>query len=344
MMKELNTENTSRPNQFVLDMYEGIRIAVDSLKRNGVAINLFAYDTEKEIAKLKSILELPELASMDLIIGPVYPSHIPMVAEFAAQHQIFVVNPLSSNPKLLENNPYQVLFQSSLDDQAAATVQYAKENFSRPMPQNEVIIFFGADSKDSLLALRYKELAEANNFLVKVFEKGKPARAQLLLSDSINLRPYSHIFIASSDITFAANVISALEVSQKNIPVIVKSEWLQYRNLSFEQLERRGVHFIHPDFFSYENVSVKNFKKAYFARQNIYPSVFAYQGYDLMLIFGNALNQFGNYFKDSLQSSGFIPGKIFPGYDYSGTASNKFVPITRFQEHELSLMNLPGSK
>jgi hypothetical protein len=63
-----------------------------------------------------------------------------------------------------------------------------------------------------------------------------------------------------------------------------------------------------------------------------------------MLIFGNALNQFGNYFKDSLQSSGFIPGKIFPGYDYSGTASNKFVPITRFQEHELSLMNLPGSK
>jgi ABC-type branched-subunit amino acid transport system substrate-binding protein len=344
MLKELNTEGSSRPNQFVLDMYEGIRIAVDSLKKTGVSINLFAYDTEKEISKLTSLLELPELAGMDLIIGPVYPSHIPLVSEFAAKNQILVVNPVSTNPKVLENNPYQFLFQSSLDDQAAATAQYAKDNFSNPESKNNVIIFFGPDSKDSLLAMKYKELAEANAFPVKVFEKGIPARAQLLLSDSIRLKAYSHIFIASSDITFAANAISALEVSQKNIPVIVRSEWLQYRNLSFDQLERRGVHFIHQDYLRNEEPSVKSFKKAYFSRQSIYPSPFAYQGYDLMLIFGNALKQYGNYFKDPLQKAGFMPGKIFPGYDFSGSSSNKFVPITKFQEHELILVNLPGVK
>jgi hypothetical protein len=344
MVRELDPESTNRPNQFVLDMYEGMRIAVDSLKRNGANINLYAYDTEKEIAKLKSVLDLPELASMDMIIGPVYPAHNSLVAEFALKNQIIVINPLSGNSKILENNPYQFLFQSSIENQAEATALYAKENFSNPDPKNNVMIFFGGDNKDSLLALKYKELAEANNFIVKIFEKGKPARAQLLLSDSINLKSYSHIFIASSDITFAANAISALEVSQKSIPVMVKSEWLQYKNLSFEQLERRNVHFIHQDYMRYDDQSVRDFKKAFFIRDNIYPSIFAYQGYDLMILFGKALNLYGNYFKDPLQRAGFIPGKIFPGYDYSGSASNKFVPVTKFQDRELILMNMPEIK
>jgi len=340
MVKEIDPENANRPNQFVLDMYEGIRIAVDSLKKNGVNINLYAYDTEKEISKLKSVLDLPEFASMDMVIGPVYPTHNSLVAEFALKNQIIVVNPLSTNSKILEDNSYQFLFQSSIDEQAKATILYAKENFSNPVPKNNVIIFYGGDNKDSLLAMKYKELAEANNFTVKIFEKGKPARAQLLLSDSISLRPYSHIFIASSDVTFAANAISALEVSQKSIPVIVKSEWLQYKNLSFEQLERRGVHFIHQDYLRYDDPALRDFKKAFFARDNIYPSTFAYQGYDLMLLFGKAMNLYGNNFKDSLQKAGFIPGKIFPGYDYSDSGSNKFVPITKFQQHELTLTNM----
>ncbi|MFL5728330.1 MAG: hypothetical protein ACJ75J_02480 [Cytophagaceae bacterium] len=345
MIKELDPDNSNRPNQFVLDMYEGIRIAVDSLKKEGIAINLYAYDTEKELTKLKAVLDLPELATMDMIIGPVYPSHNAMVGEFATKNQILVINPLSSNPKLLENNSCQYLFQASWDEQAAASAEYSKNYFTKPdSKNNNIIIFFGTESKDSLLAQKYKDLAEANNFTAKVFERGKPARAQLLLSDSAKLRPYSHIFIASSDVTFAANVISALEVSQKDIPVIVKSDWLQYRNLSFEQLERRRVYFIHLDYLRYENPAVYNFKRAFFTRQNFYPSPFAYQGYDMMLFFGKALGQYGNYFKDSLQKAGFIPGKIFPGYDYSGTTSNKFVPITKFQDHELTLMNLMDTK
>jgi ABC-type branched-subunit amino acid transport system substrate-binding protein len=344
MVKEIDVDNANRPNQFVLDMYGGMRIAADSLKKNGVNINLYAYDTEKEISKLKSVLDLPELAAMDMIIGPVYPAHNSMVAEFALKNQIIVVNPLSANSKILENNPYQFLFQSSIDDQAETSVLYAKQNFSNPSPQNDVIIFYGGENKDSLLALKYKEMAETNGFTVNIFERGKPARAQLLLSDSIALKLCSHIFIASSDVTFAANAISALEVSQRSIPVIVKSEWLQYRNLSFEQLERRSVHFIHQDYLRNDEPSVKDFKKAFFARDNIYPSTFAYQGYDLMLLFGKALNLYGNYFKDQLQKAGFIPGKIFPGYDYSNSASNKFVPITKFYQHQLTLMNLPEIK
>jgi ABC-type branched-subunit amino acid transport system substrate-binding protein len=341
MVKEIDPENANRQNQFVLDMYEGIRIAVDSLKKAGVTINLYAYDTEKEITKLKLVLDLPELATMDMIIGPVYSAHNSLVAEFALKNQIIVVNPLSGNSKLLEDNPYQFLFQSSIEEQAEAVALYAKENFLNPAPQNEVIIFYGGETKDSLLAQKYKELAEASAFTVKIFEKAKPARAQQLLSDSVALKTFSHVFIASSDVTFAANAISALEVSQKSIPVIVKSDWLQYKNLSFQQLERREVYFIHPDYLNYENTGVKDFKKAFFIRDNIYPSNFAYQGYDLMLIFGKALNMYGNNFKEPLQKAGFIPGKIFPGYDYSGSAANKFVPITKFKEHQLTLMNMP---
>src|SRR5690606_30410614 len=60
MTDKLPTDNSNRPNQFLLDMYQGIRIAADSLNKTGEKIKLFAFDTEKDPEKFKALLKDPE--------------------------------------------------------------------------------------------------------------------------------------------------------------------------------------------------------------------------------------------------------------------------------------------
>jgi hypothetical protein len=50
------TPNRKR-NQFVLDLYEGMKLAADTLAKQGIKLSLRAYDTERNIEKLKKILE-----------------------------------------------------------------------------------------------------------------------------------------------------------------------------------------------------------------------------------------------------------------------------------------------
>jgi len=353
----LNQPGGDKNNQFVLDLYDGIKIAVDSLKRAGTVIKLFAYDTEKDTAKVLNILKLTELASMDMIIGPVYPMHYNMVNEFGLAYQIPVINPLSTNAKLLENNQYIYLFQPLLQTQCERASEYAAATFERvgtvpkdkpelkASTKNNVIILYDTEVKDSLLAWQYSESIKAKGFEVVVIEKvdkTKGTRIQEIFKDSVRLTTVHHVFGASTDVAVAANIVSSLEISQQSIPVITISDWLNFKLLTFEQLERRRIHFIQPDFIDYENSIVKNFKKKYTETRNVFPTSYAYQGFDLLYFFGGLMGKYGTYFEPQLNQLGFVRGRTLAGFDYTESNSNLFVPITKFENGILKVANYPS--
>lgn len=57
-------------------------MAVDSLKRQGASINVYAYDSEESESTVRRILSDPILKEMDLIIAPENDSHIKLIADF----------------------------------------------------------------------------------------------------------------------------------------------------------------------------------------------------------------------------------------------------------------------
>ena len=52
------------------EYYQGFLMAVDSLKRQGASINVYAYDSEASDATVRNILTDPQLKEMDMIIAP----------------------------------------------------------------------------------------------------------------------------------------------------------------------------------------------------------------------------------------------------------------------------------
>lgn len=333
-------EGSPRSNPYVAEIYKGLQIAVDSLK-NIVKINLYAYDTEKDNAKINELLKNPDLIGMDLIIGPLIPAHNQMVNQFALSNKIETVNPLSNNSKLFEGNEYVFLFQPTLERQAQQAATYAEK--AMPIVEKEkVIIFYSDNARDSLLAVNYRDSITARKYKVTVFEqvnKDKLAKVTSTLSDSATMVETNHVFIASADQVVAANVVSALEISQLITPVFTRSEWLQFPLLNFEQLQKRQVHFIYPEFVDLDNPILPAFRKAYIAQMNTFPTSYVYTGYDLMTFFGKALDQYGNYFKDAFNKQGFTKTKFFQGADYSFANENKYVPIVKFEENKLKLLN-----
>ena len=71
----------------MIEYYEGFLMAIDSLKRIGTSIDVYAYDSGKG-ASLNSILSKKELKEMDVIFGPMHQEHIKPLSEFAQKNNI----------------------------------------------------------------------------------------------------------------------------------------------------------------------------------------------------------------------------------------------------------------
>jgi hypothetical protein len=361
MLNRLQTDNVSRPNQFILDMYQGIKLAVDSLNRSGARINLYAYDTEKEPEKFQELLARPELKDLDLIIGPVYPAHIPLVTAFADKNGIQVVLPFASDPADINSN-LTFLFQPgslNMARQLSKVVTTVYSPGSRPdsekrkINNNAVLIIYGKEEKDSLLAYAYKKSLEeeiasspgsGNDLVIKSVQKitrENVGKVKNTLTDSTSMRKVNHIAVFTNDQVVAANIISATEILGFDVPLFTTSDWLDFNLITIDQFERRNVHFIQPDYLDLEKPAVVKFRKDYLSVTHLYPTTFAYQGFDLMLVFGKMLQQNGTGFGETLVASGFIPGATLAGFNYSAGKSNSYIPVVRFTNGKLENVNKP---
>ena len=96
---------TSQETPRLVEYYEGLLLAVDSLKNRGISISLTVRDTGKGTQKLQQILKERALQEANLIIGAVDNDQINMIADFAKKNEIKYVIPFSaSNDEVLSNS------------------------------------------------------------------------------------------------------------------------------------------------------------------------------------------------------------------------------------------------
>lgn len=101
------TEGKNRDEQMrMVEYYEGFLMAVDSLKRQGISVNLYTYDTKGKSDVTQSILAKEEMKNMDIIFGPAHAANVKTLAEFAEKNQTRVVVPFSPEVEQVFKNPY----------------------------------------------------------------------------------------------------------------------------------------------------------------------------------------------------------------------------------------------
>ena len=335
-----NSWQTQRKNQFVTDLYAGLRLAQDSLQRAGHPVQVFAYDTGADTLTLKNVLALPELAGMDMLIGPVYKSGAKLLARYAREHQIICVNPLSQDADLLINNPYHYLYAPSAATQGRLAAQFAASAFGLGRPA----VLLHEDAKDDTdFAEAYQAAYEAGGGHIlanKAFRPDDPAGFATALA-GVDLATASHLVVASDNRKAGPAAFSALAAvpAATRPALLVPGAWLDNPSLEPSQLGSASVYYFHPKYFDRQRPSYRRFRQLYLAKQNLPPSVFANQGFELLLFFGNALQQYGPAFQSGLAATPPLPGAIFEGLAYPGGAhDNQVVPLLKLSNLEPQLV------
>lgn len=182
------TSLSSRSEQFVY-FFEGVLLAVDSLKNKGYKVDLHVYDTEKNPERIYPVVQELNNWKPDLIIGPVYGSVSRAVIENLENKNVPVIYPLSARGENLGQYSNFVQVNTSfptlankmagwLSEQTAhANVVYIdlpggnndedKRLFAQKMRQLENVPFFQWDFEGTPLAdLKLLLLPDRENILI----------------------------------------------------------------------------------------------------------------------------------------------------------------------------------
>ena len=146
LMLPFMTEQTSKKDEQLrmIEYYEGFLIAMDSLKRQGVSVELFTYDTGGNENTVKSILAKKEMEDMNIIFGPALQKNVEVVADFAKKHDIRLVVPFSPKVDQVFNCPN--IYQINTPQSYLYSEVY--DHFVRKF-SNYNIIFVKADRADA---------------------------------------------------------------------------------------------------------------------------------------------------------------------------------------------------
>lgn len=309
----------SAATQRFIEYYEGLLLAVDSLRGQGCSIDLSVYDTGSGTKKVKEILKEDALREANLIIGAVQTEQIAPVAAFAQQHGIKYVIPFTSkNDDVLTNasvfqvnTPHSYLYSKAAQAGADLFADY------------NIVVLETPDKEEK------KEFVKA--FAAELEERGIPLRR-------ISYHPE----------TFAADIEGVLSTDKRNMvmptsasPDVLNQIKSPLRMLAETKPEYALTLFGYPewqtytrdcleDFYALDTYIYSNFYadnlspevnrfytlyKNWYSKSliNTYPK-YGILGFDTGMFFLEALCRYGMNFEDSLDKMAYK--SIQTGFDF----------------------------
>ena len=122
LVEKMPVQIAARSEQFI-SFYDGVLLAVDSLKNQGYKVNLKVFDTERSAEKMYTMVDEIDRFHPDLIIGPVYGSVYKALMDDLTNKNIPVIYPLSSRseefgvyPDFIQVNPSMKALTVAMSD------------------------------------------------------------------------------------------------------------------------------------------------------------------------------------------------------------------------------------
>ena len=330
-LERFDPEDRTRTNQYAYDLLEGMKMARNKLFTEGVTINLFAYDVDNDADQTLELLNNAAFGQNDLLVGPLFSEPNRLMADYALQNNIMLVNPISTSHDLIANHPNAYLAQPSTMQQAIEAVAFVKDQVST----KKAAVYFGTARKDSLLAAAYAGELKAQGFQVVDFKRVSGKLMSLGLTE--RNKP-SHVFFASSNEDDGIRMLDAMNRSGVVGPLVTTYPAFNYFRNSLATFTRRTLLMLAPEFMDLGRNATKTFEEAYIAKRAILPSVFVAQGYDLMLFFGRQLAK-GNPKSHTNLITSPDDDYVLSGFDYTQSNDNKIVPIIKFDGARFQKIN-----
>jgi LysM repeat protein/ABC-type branched-subunit amino acid transport system substrate-binding protein len=283
-----------------LEFYEGALIALDSLQRKGMNIELYVFDVSNQ-NMINALVQMDEFRDLNLIIGPVYPELQGTVASFAAKNRIPMISPLASTGNFEQNNSWYFKVNPSREYQIEQTAVYAAEDLR---DKNFILLQLSGNSTsaDAQLARLCKEKLSISAGKNLFHEYNLPQQGvnelKPLLDDSAE-----NVFIIPTDneaqVSVAVTNLTAL-AEHYNIVLLGTQALPKLKSIQTENYHRTRLRYLSPYFVDYNRPQVRRFVGRYREMYSAEPTPYSFQGFDVAYYFLSALYGYGKDFRNCL--------------------------------------------
>lgn len=324
----------------MVEYYEGFLIAVDSLKRTGTSIDLYAYNCGDDRASLNAILSKDEMKEMNIIFGPSQSQHVKTLADFAKRHDIRMVIPFSSKEEEVFNNPS--IYQINTPQSYLYSEVY--EHFTRQFPDANIIILEAtATEKDKTEFIKGLKL-ELGNKGIPVNTLPESATAQSM--KAVLRYDKENIFIptSGSEVTLI-KIIPQLtmlvrENPEVNVHLFGYPEWQTYTKNHLDSFFELDTYFYSSFYTNNMLPAAINFINSYhkwYSKDMVvnYPQ-YGMLGFDTGFFFLKGLAKYGSGLEKNLPKMDLTPiqtGFKFQRVNNWGGFINKKVFFVRFTKN-----------
>ena len=275
----------------ILQYYEGTLIAIDSLKNKGVSVNLTVIDTksDKEPNAIAQALKNPALKEANLIIGPVYPEAIPMVAKYADSHKIPMVSPLATTESLVRNNDYLIQIATEADVLTKLSVEYAKKD------EGKTILVVPSDGSDAKLVKEFKAMLKEKLPELSYRQGNNAASQREALRGKLAEGKKNRFVVLSNNEVFVLDFLQNLTTASKgyDVEVLGTQRWLKFNSIDMAYLHGSNVQMYVHNYVDYNVESTKSFVRSFRRYYKADPNNYAFRGFDVAYFFIEALRKHG---------------------------------------------------
>ena len=264
-----------------LDFYNGVLMAIDSLKKKNTSLDIRIIDAKQKNNSLATLLTDSSLQKTAFIISAVTnKADTKLIADFALAHQTPMVSAVYPNDAGVTNNPFFTVLNPTLKTQCEAISSYLQNNFA----------------KNTILYCKKKWPTE--DYIQSIIVDSKTAKSFLNIEvqDSIffsDLAPYldstkqNILLCGSLKESFGTALVKILsENPAYKSTVIGMPTWDGDKSINLPNVE---IIYASPYYFNGNEKLLKQLTAAYKAKYLGRPSDQFFKGYETLLYFTNAL-------------------------------------------------------
>lgn len=317
----------------VTDFHSGVLLALDSLRKQGMRINLKVVDTENSSSKIASIISENDFEDVDAVIGPLFlknakivarkVGNIPVIAPMYSKNQTSI-----SEGSLIKVAPNKKLVEDKLID-------YMLDNYA-----GESIVITGDAGAKSIakmarVSTRLKSHDSISEITILKPEDGYIKKEKFTtVIDTLGRKNWV-LFVGEHNIT-ANDVVNNLGVMSKEkakIQLFSFDNGSHFSNVSNNQLARLQFTYPKEEFIDITDDAVKYFRKKYKRKFHAYPTKHAIKGFDVTY---DALMRLSSFDSFNEGAKAGISKRVGTKFDYRkklfGSTENKGVFLIQYHE------------
>ena len=296
----LPLHNVDGDGRRMVEFYRGILMACDTLKKQGISTEVFAWNVPIDADIRQTLLE-KNADNCDIIFGPLYTKQVNALSEFCRTYNIKMVIPFSINGRTVDTNPQIYQVYQSVSNLNKDAINAFLERFPNHHPVfvdcNDSTSQKGAFTK----GLREQLDAKGVKYSITNLKSPDDAFARAFSTSQQNVVILNTARSPQLNSTLARlNTARAANPSLK-ISMFGYTEWLMYTRVYTEYFHKYDAYIPTTFYYNSKSALTQQLERKYkqWFKTDMQQSLprFALTGYDQANFFLKGLHQHGVDFK-----------------------------------------------